>query len=289
MPIVIGGAQAALDASRLLEDEGFLVVAIRPPTVPEGTARLRLTFSAAHPDAEVDAARQRRAQPYPGEPMSAIFITATGTDVGKTFVAAGLIRHWRAAGRQVEALKPVTTGFDPAEAEGSDAGLLLKALGKPVSLAEIERICPWRYAAPLSPDVATRRENRRLPFDELVAFSQRAIATNSDTLLIEGVGGAMVPLDDSHTVLDWMAALGVPLLVVTGTYLGTLSHTLTCLDVLERRKLAIKALVVNETPGSSVTLADTMTTLSRFLPSIPMVGLTRAADAAAFKTIADLI
>ena len=54
VPVVIGGAQAALDASRLLEDEGFLVVAIRPPTVPEGTARLRLTFSAAHPDAEVE-------------------------------------------------------------------------------------------------------------------------------------------------------------------------------------------------------------------------------------------
>ena len=53
VPVVIGGAQAALNASRLLEDEGFLVVAIRPPTVPEGTARLRLTFSALHPDNEV--------------------------------------------------------------------------------------------------------------------------------------------------------------------------------------------------------------------------------------------
>ena len=70
----------------------------------------------------------------------------------------------------------------------------------------------------------------------------------------------MVPLDDQHTVLDWMMALNVPLVVVTGTYLGTLSHTLTCLDVLKRRELAIKALVVNETPGSSVPLADTMAT-----------------------------
>ena len=110
--------------------------------------------------------------------MSAIFVTATGTDIGKTFVAAGLIRHWRAAGRAVEALKPVMTGFDLAEAEGSDAGILLKALGRPVTVAEIERICPWRYAAPLSPHVATRRESRQLPFDELVAFSKHAIAAN---------------------------------------------------------------------------------------------------------------
>ena len=55
--------------------------------------------------------------------MTAFFITATGTDVGKTFVASGLIRYWRAAGRQVDALKPVATGFDPAAAKTSDTGM----------------------------------------------------------------------------------------------------------------------------------------------------------------------
>jgi dethiobiotin synthetase len=221
--------------------------------------------------------------------MSAIFITATGTDIGKTFVAAGLIRHWRAAGRDVDALKPVTTGFDPAEAEGSDTGILLKALGRPVTPAEIERISPWRYAAPLSPHVATRRENRALPFDELVAFSKRAIADTPGTLLIEGVGGVMVPLDDRHTVLDWMTALDVPLVVITGTYLGTLSHTLTCLEVLRSRKLGLKALVVNETPGSAVTLDDTMATLVRFAPPTTLVTLRRASGAADLKKLADLL
>jgi dethiobiotin synthetase len=221
--------------------------------------------------------------------MSAIFVTATGTDIGKTFVAAGLIRLWRAAGRNVDALKPVTTGFDPAEAEGSDTGILLKALGRPVMPEEIERISPWRYAAPLSPHVATRRENRALPFDELVALSKRAVADTPGTLLIEGVGGVMVPLDDRHTVLDWMAALDVPLVVVTGTYLGTLSHTLTCLEVLRSRKLTVKALVVNETPGSAVTLDDTMATLSRFAPSTPTVTLRRASGVADLKKLADLL
>ena len=76
--------------------------------------------------------------------MSAFFVTATGTDIGKTFVAAGLIRHFRAAGRAVGAIKPVATGFDPAAAEASDPGMLLSALGRPVTPAEIERIAPWR-------------------------------------------------------------------------------------------------------------------------------------------------
>ena len=62
-----------------------------------------------------------------------------------------------------------------------------------------------------------------------------AIEKHSGKLLIEGVGGIVVPLNDRHTVLDWMIALNVPLVLVTGTYLGTLSHTLTCIDVLKRR------------------------------------------------------
>jgi dethiobiotin synthetase len=221
--------------------------------------------------------------------MSALFITATGTDIGKTFVTAGLARHWRAAGVGVNALKPVTTGFDPAEAVGSDPALLLKALGKTPDLSSIEKICPWRYEAPLSPDVASRRERRTLPFKDLVAFSKEAVAQHCGMLLIEGVGGVMVPLDDKHTVLDWMVALNLPLVLVAGTYLGTLSHTLTCLDVLERRNLKVRALVVNETPGSSVSMTDTIARLKCFAPSVPVVGLKRSPEPGAFKPIAELL
>jgi dethiobiotin synthetase len=212
--------------------------------------------------------------------MTAIFITGTGTDIGKTFVAAGLIRHWRAAGRRVDALKPLATGFDPADADKSDAGVLLTALGRPVSPAEIERISPWRFAAPLSPDMAARREDRSVDFNAVVEFSRKAVATNTDTLLIEGIGGIMVPLDHKHTVLDWMIALQVPLVVVTGTYLGSLSHTLTCLDVLAQRGLAVKALVVNDTPGSAITYQSTSDTLSNFVRTIPIiVGIRRLSGA----------
>jgi len=207
--------------------------------------------------------------------MSAFFVTATGTDIGKTFVAAGLIRHFRAAGRAVGAIKPVATGFDPAAAEASDPGMLLSALGRPVTPAEIERIAPWRYVAPLSPDMAARREGRALDFDALVEFCRRAIAGRPGTLLIEGIGGVMVPLDDRRTVLDWMAALNIPLVLVAGSYLGSLSHTLTCLDVIARRELILKAIVVNETPDSTVPLADTAATLSRFAGATPVIAVPR--------------
>src|SRR5471030_2712340 len=178
--------------------------------------------------------------------MSAIFITGTGTDIGKTYFATALIRHLRGKRHAVDALKPVVTGFDPARPEASDSGRLLASLGRPVTPDEIARISPWRYSAPLSPDMAAAREGRALDFDQLVDFSRKAMREHLGQLLIEGIGGIMVPLDARRTVLDWMSALKVPLLLVAGSYLGSISHTLTCLDVLRRYELSVRAVVVNE-------------------------------------------
>src|SRR6185312_4226156 len=101
--------------------------------------------------------------------------------------------------------------------------------GRPLSLDEITRISPWRFEAPLSPDMAARREGRAIDFDALVDFTR---STASPLTLVEGVGGVMVPLDEQHTTLDWMAAVGFPVMLVTGSYLGTLSHTLTAVGAL---------------------------------------------------------
>jgi dethiobiotin synthetase len=179
----------------------------------------------------------------------------------------------RGYGQPVEALKPVATGFDAAASASSDPGVLLAALGRSPDPAAIERIAPWRYSAPLSPDMAARREQRPIDFETLVEFCRCAIAIHRGTLLIEGIGGVMVPLDQRHTVLDWMAELRLPVLLVTGSYLGSLSHTLTALDALSHRNLAVTAVVVNETPGSTVPLADTVETLSGFMS--PIVALPR--------------
>ncbi len=205
--------------------------------------------------------------------MAAIFITATGTDVGKTFVAASLIRHLRQMGRLVDALKPVVSGFDPDAAAASDPGVLLHALGLPVTPAEIDRISPWRFRAALSPDLAASLEGRSVDIDAVVTFCQSAIDQRRDILLIEGVGGVMVPLNDTRTILDVMMALQLPLILVTGSYLGTISHTLTALDALYQRNLKVLATIVSETPGSSVPLDDTVAAIARFAD--PVIGLPR--------------
>ena len=207
--------------------------------------------------------------------MSAYFVTSTGTDIGKTFVTAGLIRYLREAGQPVNALKPVVSGYDSSVVETSDPAVLLNALGRAVSADEIEHIAPWRFRAPLAPDIAAAREGRGIDFDALIGFSRAAIEAATGILFIEGVGGIMVPLDARRTVLDWMAALDIPLLLVVGGYLGAISHTLTALDVLAQRKLKIAAIVVSESERGTVELDDTVASIARFSKEVEVIGLPR--------------
>jgi dethiobiotin synthetase len=225
--------------------------------------------------------------------MTAVFVTATGTDIGKTFVGAGLIRHFRAAGRPVDVIKPVVSGFDPEAWQGSDPAVLLTALARPLALPEVERISPWRFRAPVSPDMAARREGRTIAFEQLIEFCRSAMAARRGILLIEGVGGVMVPIDDRRTVLDWMSVLRIPVMLVVGTYVGTISHTLTALEVLVRRNLDVAAVVVSESENSATSLPDTTAALAHFANSIDVVGLHRLApdtgDHPAFARIAALL
>jgi dethiobiotin synthetase len=207
--------------------------------------------------------------------MTAVFITATGTDIGKTFIAQGMIAALRARGRSVAALKPVITGFDPRAPQTSDTGRLLLALGEAPTPERIAAASPYRFREPLSPDMAARREGTAIDFAALASHGRRAIAAHRDALIIEGIGGIMVPLDDRHTVLDLMIALDLPLILAAGSYVGTLSHTLTALDVLDRADLRVAAVVVNETPGSAATLEETVTTIRGFAGAIEVLALPR--------------
>ncbi len=215
--------------------------------------------------------------------MSAFFVTATGTEIGKTFVTAGLLRYLRENGKPAAGLKPVVSGYEnPA---GSDPALLLEAMGEAVSDESVARISPWRFKAPLSPDMAAMREEREIEFDKLTAFC-RERAAQPGTLLIEGVGGVMVPLDTRHTVLDWMVALGCPAVLVAGSYLGSLSHTLTAASALERAGVKAIAIIVNDTGTGEVPLTDTAATLRRFLPQHEIVTLPRHAAGLDFAPLA---
>jgi dethiobiotin synthetase len=203
--------------------------------------------------------------------MTAIFITGSGTGIGKTFVAEALLRAWRAAGRNVAVLKPVITGFGEAAVAASDIGRLLAAAGVTPTSEYISLVSPWRFAAPLSPDMAAAREGSSVPVDEVIAYCRAAIAEAEQadmSLAIEGIGGVMVPLDDTRTVADVIAALDIPAILVGGSYLGSLSHTLTAYEALRARDVEIDRIIVSETPDSEVPLAETCDVLARFVAPV---------------------
>ena len=217
--------------------------------------------------------------------MPPVFVTATGTGLGKTFLTCALVRALRAAGQPVQALKPVASGIDPDAPEGGDTALLLEALGWRLTPDAMDAVSPWRFRAPLAPTMAARREGRSLDVDDVIAFCRRALAAAGPQTwtVIEGVGGVMAPVDDRHTVLDWMAALDPRVVLVAGSYVGTISHTLTALEVLRGRGLDPAAIVVSESgTGDEPPLAETLDALARLTPGAPLVALPRlGADAAA--------
>lgn len=201
---------------------------------------------------------------------AAIFVTGSGTEVGKTHVAVRMIGRWRAAGLEVDALKPVVSGHDGSALDGSDPGRLLAALGREITTESVARISPWRYAAPLSPDMAAAREGLTVPYGDVVSFCRAAVARNRGRLVIEGIGGVMVPLDSERTVLDLIAEVAVPAVLVGGSYVGSLSHTLSALGALRARRIVVERIVVSETPGSSAGLDETCETLRRFADGVPV-------------------
>lgn len=216
-------------------------------------------------------------------------MTASGTEVGKTFVTAGICRNLLDGGLTVRALKPVISGFDPKGANETDTGVLLAAQGLNASPENIAAVSPWRFAAPLSPDMAAAREGREIDFERLLGFCRTAWDGPEDVLLVEGIGGILVPLDGVHTVMDWVVALRMPLLVVGGSYLGTISHTLAALEALRARNLVIAAVVISESEESPVPLEETVSAIQRFSSGTIVHSLPRDCRDDNFSALADLV
>ncbi len=178
--------------------------------------------------------------------MRGLFVTAIGTDCGKTHAACALLRELKARGDDPLPLKPLMSGFAPGDLLASDAGRLLAACGRPVTEDGISQICWKSFEEPSAPNVAARRAGVDLDYRELLEFVNDRIAATDNAVLVEGAGGVMSPLTDDCTNLDLMADLDLPVVVLAANYLGAVSHTLTALDVLQRRGLRTVGLIVSQ-------------------------------------------
>ena len=199
--------------------------------------------------------------------MTAYFITATGTDCGKTFITAALLAAARARGLSAHAYKPVMSGWR-AEDTASDAHLLRAAGGNQQSL---DALSCYRFAAPLSPHQAAAKEGTTIDWEQLVGWCRThvATATPQSPCYLEGAGGVMTPITTTRTMRDLAAALAIPVILVSGTALGSISHTLTAIEALRAVNVPIHALILNESADSTIPLAEAHTAIAPFVRSIP--------------------
>ena len=182
-----------------------------------------------------------------------LLVTGTDTGVGKTLVAGAIANWFYRQGSRVAVCKPAATGC-VRRREGlvsEDAEFLAHCAE---ARHPLDLICPQRYVEPLAPAVAAERAKQPLDWDT-IDRSIKLMSRDSDVMIVEGVGGLMVPMDEKHTFLDIATWLKIPAVIVARPNLGTINHTLLTLSALRSRGVKVAGVVVNcyptDTPGTA--------------------------------------
>jgi dethiobiotin synthetase len=177
--------------------------------------------------------------------LRGIFITGTDTGVGKTVVTAAITAALRGDGMNIGVWKPVQSGA-PLGSGVTDAERLVRGSG----IDELpEAVAPFTYAAPLAPLLAARDEGDELTLQALREAGEPLIR-RYDALLVEGAGGVAVPLTEDALVADWAALLGLPVVIVARSGLGTVNHTLLTAAMLRQHGIPITGVVLNDGASS---------------------------------------
>lgn len=172
------------------------------------------------------------------------FVTGTGTEVGKTVVAAAIAHTLAAGGERVAVFKPAVSGLD--EGGEADHELLRRASG---STQADEEIAPYRYGPPVSPHLAAELAGESID-PARCRDAARAAASGADALVCEGVGGLLVPLTLGYLVRDFARDLGLPIVIAASPGLGTINHTLLTVEAARAVGLEVELVVLTPWPGS---------------------------------------
>lgn len=195
-----------------------------------------------------------------------LFVTATDTEAGKTFITAGLCRAFKNAGYKIGCCKPIATG----ETISSDALRLQEAA---LTDTPISAINPVILSHPIAPYNAALMESRDIDTAALVQHV-RTIVDQHDISFIEGVGGVMVPLAPNYLLIDFMVELGLPVLIVSPAKLGTINHTLLTTTILKEKQLDTIGIILNLCMEDNIITESSVTALQQFSP-VPIIAQIR--------------
>lgn len=199
-----------------------------------------------------------------------IFITGTDTDVGKTVVAVGLALVLRERGVRVGVMKPVATGCSGPESRlvSQDAVCLMESAENEYPLLT----SPCRYRNPLAPSVAATLERREVDLKR-IREAYVELQKYYDFMIVEGIGGMMVPLTKDYFVVNLIQDFNLPLVIVARSSIGTINHTLLTLDAAMIRGFEVRGVIFNRVPKVNVSMADTTNPkVIHDLTGVPILG-----------------
>ncbi len=198
-----------------------------------------------------------------------IFVTGTDTGVGKTRVAAALLRALRAAGVRAAGMKPVAAGIAAGDTMHPDVAELAAADG--LALPPADR-SPYAFAPAIAPHLAAR--DARVVIDlDVIAAAWTRIGMAADVVVVEGAGGVCVPLNEGADMLDLARHLRLPVLLVVGVRLGCLNHALLSAHAIRVRQLALAGWVANRIDPAMARADDNVRELARRLGLPPLADL----------------
>lgn len=204
--------------------------------------------------------------------MNSVFITGTDTGVGKTFVAAGIAAALRERGIRAGVMKPIHTGCKARRGAliPEDSIQLAKSARVNDSL---ELITPYIFKEPVAPYVAAMNTHARFSMNRIIK-SFRILSKRHEYMIIEGIGGVLVPITEDFYVADMIKRLKTPVLIITRPNLGTINHTMLTIHCLRERKIPIKGIVINYSIKGRKTLAEkTLPETIERLSGIPVLGI----------------
>lgn len=222
----------------------------------------------------------------------AFFIAGTDTDVGKTTIAAGLLRAAQAAGLTTVGAKPVASGC-AMTADGLRNADALALLANSTLQLPYDEINPLAFEPAIAPHIAAREAEAVLTVQRLLAPMQAVLARQADFTLVEGAGGWRVPLDDQASLSDLAIALKLPVILVVGVRLGCINHAVLTAEAIARDGLPLAGWVANIIDPQTSRLEANLATLAERLPA-PCLGRVpwmsdRSAEAVAAYLQLDLL
>lgn len=198
------------------------------------------------------------------------FITGTDTGVGKTLVAAALLQAFAGRGLRAVGMKPVASGC-----ETTAAGLRCEDVASLMAAGNVaasaEWVNPYALVPPVAPHIAAAQAGQEISID-VIAQAFHKLSAMADVVVVEGVGGFMVPLNAREDTADLAQRLGLPVILVVGLRLGCLNHALLTAREVERRGLRLAGWVANQIEPDMAVQQENIQTLKRRLPA-PLLGI----------------